>query len=376
MTSSPESGVKQLRLLFEAQDDVFARAFDVLREGIAQRAFPGAAVAITYDGNVLALRALGRFTYDPSSPEVRPECIWDLASLTKVVATTAAAMVLYEQGRLKLDQRLAEIVPEFARSVPADPRRTLVTLRMLLAHASGLPAYYRIFETAQTPQELLTACYATPLEADPGSRTVYSDIGFILLGEALVRLSGRSLAAFCGVHIFSPLAMSKTIFRPRAELRPRIPPTEKDPVHLGRVIQGLVNDENARVLGHEDGGHAGLFASALDVAKFAHCMLMGGAPILNRETIQLFTARQVSPAGTSRALGWDTPSKPSQAGKYFSPGSFGHLGFTGASLWCDPERRLSITLLTNRTWPDRGSELIKQVRPRFHDAVIECLGLT
>jgi CubicO group peptidase (beta-lactamase class C family) len=139
-----------------------------------------------------------------------------------------------------------------------------------------------------------------------------------------------------------------------------------------RIIQGEVHDENASVLGGV-AGHAGVFATAEDVAKFAHAMLNGGHPILHRETVSLFTRRESMPQGTSRALGWDTPSRPSQSGKYFSPNSFGHLGYTGTSLWIDPVRQLSVTLLTNRTWPDCASQAIKNVRPKFHDAVIEAV---
>ena len=376
MTSASYSGTGDLGGSCESQDELFARAFDILLEGIREYAFPGAAVAVTLKGQLVALKAAGHYTYDPSSPKVRPDCIWDLASLTKVLATTAAGMVLYEGGIFTLEQPLAEVLPEFVSADASDERRQRVTLRMLLTHSSGLPSYCRMFDTARTPEELLASCYTVPLEADPGTRAEYSDIGFILLGEALVRLSKRDLASFCAANVFLPLGMNETAFRPRTELLPRIPPTGIHAAHPGRIIQGEVNDENAQVLGVRDPGHAGLFAPAIDVAKFADCMLKDGAPILRPETGAMFTKRETAPLGTSRALGWDTPSKPSQSGKYFSPRSFGHLGFTGTSLWCDPERQLSITLLTNRTWPDRGSQLIKRIRPRFHDAVIECMRLT
>jgi CubicO group peptidase (beta-lactamase class C family) len=137
-----------------------------------------------------------------------------------------------------------------------------------------------------------------------------------------------------------------------------------------RIIQGEVQDENAFILGGV-AGHAGLFSTAEDLARFAHAMLQGGRPILRPETVALFTHRESAPAGTSRALGWDTPSTPSQSGKYFGPASYGHLGYTGTSLWIDPDRQLSITLLTNRTWPDCSNQAIKQIRPRFHDAIVE-----
>jgi CubicO group peptidase (beta-lactamase class C family) len=166
--------------------------------------------------------------------------------------------------------------------------------------------------------------------------------------------------------------MTRTTFNPPAAWRSSIPPTANDQSFRHRIIQGEVQDENASVM---DGvaAHAGLFASAEDLAIFAHAMLAGGRPILRPETVALFTRREPSPPGTSRTLGWDTPSSPSQSGKYFSANSFGHLGYTGTSLWIDPERQLSITLLTNRTWPDCSNHAIKQLRPKFHDAVIESL---
>jgi CubicO group peptidase (beta-lactamase class C family) len=179
--------------------------------------------------------------------------------------------------------------------------------------------------------------------------------------------------------VFSALGMTRTRFRPPSEWRRAIPPTEQGVQGPG-VIQGEVQDENARAFAVDsavapaDAAHAGVFAPAGDIALFAEWMLRGGAPIIRSETVELFTRRETSPPGTSRALGWDTPSQPSQSGKYFSPRSFGHLGYAGTSLWIDPERRLSVTLLTNRTWPDRKSQLIKQFRPRFHDAVIKALA--
>ncbi len=359
---------------FDQQDRVFARAFAVLEQGIRERAFPGAAVAVTRDGKLVALKGLGRFTYDAASPEVRAGTIFDLASVTKVVATTALAMILYERGHLDLEAPVAGILPEFAEDAA---RRRKITLRMLLAHSSGLPAYQRLFEKAPTREALLRAAFNAPLEAEPGTRAEYSDVGFIVLGEALARIAGEDLDAACRREIFGPLGMTQTAFRPPAASKSAIPPTVDDREFRKRVVQGEVHDENASVLGGV-AGHAGVFAPAADVATFAHVMLSGGAPIggtniVRPETVALFTRRESAPAGTSRALGWDTPSAPSQSGKYFSERSFGHLGYTGTSLWIDPQRRLSVALLTNRTWPDRTSEKIKQVRPQFHDAVVEAL---
>jgi CubicO group peptidase (beta-lactamase class C family) len=303
---------------------------------------------------------------------VERSTLFDLASLTKVVATTAMLMLLYERGLLDLEAPVAAIVPEFVSEAGVDSRRRGVTLRMLLAHSSGLPAYEKLFLRNHTREALRHAAFATPLTADPGSRAAYSDIGFILLGAALERIADESLDRFCQREIFAPLAMTSTIFNPPLALRAHIAPTQKDESFRHRVIQGEVQDENASVLGGI-APHAGLFSTAGDIAKFAHAMLSAACPILRPETVALFTRRESAPAGTSRALGWDTPSGIPQSGKYFSSQSFGHLGYTGTSLWIDPARELSITLLTNRTWPDCSNWAIKQVRPRFHDAVVEAL---
>lgn len=358
----------------EQQDTVFAEGFSVLRSAIVERAFPAAAASVTFRGKLVALKALGHFTYEPNSPEATPETIFDLASVSKVVGTTTMATILYERGLLDLEAPLTAVVPEFLGHGPsnADPRRREVTFRMLLAHCSGLPAYEKLFLRARAKAELLAAAFTTPLAADPGTRTQYSDIGFIILGAALERIADEPLDRFCQREIFGPLGMARTAFNPPPAWRPSIVPTVDDQTLRRRVIQGEVQDENASVLGGV-AGHAGVFATPQDVAIFAHAMLHGGRPLVRPETLALFTHRQASPPGTSRGLGWDTPCTPSQSGKYFSKNSFGHLGYAGTSLWIDPERQLSITLLTNRTWPDCSNHTIKQVRPKFHDAVIEAL---
>jgi CubicO group peptidase (beta-lactamase class C family) len=357
---------------FDDQNARFATAFRLLDDAISAHAFPAASIAVTHAGKLIALRAFGRFNFDPASPQPGPNTLFDLASLTKVLATTTMAMILYERGLLDLDIPVISIVGEFSGE---DPRRDEVTLRMLLAHSSGLPAYEKLFLRAHTRDELLQAAFSTPLANDPGSHAEYSDIGFILLGVALERLADEPLDRFGQREILGPLGMTHTTFNPAPALRPAIPPTADDKTFRHRIIQGEVQDENASILG-KAAGHAGLFSTAQDVATFAHALLQGGSPILRPETISLFTARESSPKGTSRALGWDTPSSPSQSGQYFSPRSYGHLGYTGTSLWIDPERQLSVTLLTNRTWPDCANQAIKKIRPRFHDSTLEALGIS
>jgi CubicO group peptidase (beta-lactamase class C family) len=365
-----EPGFSFLARNFGAQDDRFCDAFSILARAIAARAFPCCSAAVTLRGELVAHEALGRFTYDPSSPEVTTASLFDLASLTKVVATTAMAMILYERGLLDLEAPVAAIVPEITGD---DARRREITLRMMLAHSSGLPAYEKLFLRAKSRDALLKAAFTMPLAANPGARAEYSDIGFVILGVAIERLADEPLDAFCQREIFGPLGMAHTTFKPARAFRDSIPPSADDHSFRNRIIQGEVQDENASVLGGV-AGHAGLFSTAEDLALFAHAMLNSGHPILRPETVELFSRRECAPDGTSRALGWDTPSAPSQSGKHFSPRSFGHLGYTGTSLWIDPERQLSITLLTNRTWPDCQNQAIKQVRPVFHDAVMEALG--
>jgi CubicO group peptidase (beta-lactamase class C family) len=356
---------------FQNQDAVFGRVFDLLQHAITQRAFPAASLAVTHRGKLIALKSIGHFTYEPNSPQVTTGSIFDLASVSKVVATTSMAMILYERGLLDLEAPIAAIIPEFGDA--SDSRKAEVTVRMLLAHSSGLPAYEKLFLRVKNREELLAAAFTTPLTADPCTRAEYSDIGFIILGAALERIADEPLDRFCQREVFGRLGMGHTTFNPPATWQASIVPTADDRTFRRRVIQGEVQDENASVLGGVAAGHAGVFSTAQDIATFAQAMLNGGAPIVRRETLAQFTRRESSPAGTSRALGWDTPSTPSQSGKYFSSCSFGHLGYTGTSFWIDPERHLSVTFLTNRTWPDCKNEAIKQARPQVHDAIIEAL---
>jgi CubicO group peptidase (beta-lactamase class C family) len=351
------------------QEAMFSNAFAVLGRAIADRAIPGASIAVTLSGKLIVLKAFGRFTYEDGASVVTTETIFDLASVTKVVATTTMAMILYERGLLDLEAQIVGVLPEFASE---DPRRRDITFRMLLAHSSGLPAYEKLFLRSTCREALLERAFKVLLKYSPETQAEYSDIGFILLGVALERLAGEPLDLFCQREVFGPLGMTHTTFNPPAAWRQQIPPTADDKTFRKRIIQAEVQDENASILGGV-GPHAGLFSTAGDVAIFAQALLNGGQPILRSATVDMFTRRQTSPTGTSRALGWDTPSAPSLSGRYFSPLSFGHVGYTGTSLWIDPARQLSVTLLTNRTWPDCSNKAINKLRPQFHDAVVEAI---
>ncbi len=358
------------------QEHRFAKPFRLVDEAIARKVCPGAALAVTLRGSLLALRAFGKFTYEPQTHTVTPETVWDLASLTKPIATTSMAMLLFDRGKLSLDTTVAELLPDFAAAADARSWRKQVTVRMLLAHSSGLPAHRKLYLATNGRDATLAAALRVPLEAAPMERAEYSDIGFILLGELLERVAGERLDTFCHREIFAPLNLNFT-FLPHPSHRTHIPPTINDADYRHRIIQGEVNDENASAMGGI-AGHAGLFGDTLSVARFAHCLLTAEVsrathPLFRPETIALFTTRQPQPPGTSRALGWDTPSQPSQSGIKFSPRSFGHLGYTGTSLWCDPVRGLSVTLLTNRTWPDARNQAIKDLRPLLHDAIFDAL---
>jgi CubicO group peptidase (beta-lactamase class C family) len=355
----------------------FSAACRVLEDAIADGAFPGCAFGVLGDGKVLLQDARGRFTYTEGSPSVLSGTVFDLASVSKVVATTAIAMLLCQRGMLDLNARLGDLLPEFLSGRgAADPARG-IRLRHLLAHNSGLPAYVEFFRTEATPSNLLSACMRLQVEAEPGTRGEYSDPGFILLGKALEAAMGESLDAFSQREIFRPLGMPATCFCPAAEKWDMIPPTEEDTTFRHKRIQGEVQDENAWVLGGV-AGHAGLFSNAPDVLKFAGEVLDGlcvnsvKTNLFQATTVELFGKRQ-GPVDSSRALGWDTPSANSSSGRYFSPHSIGHLGYSGCSLWIDLDARLAVVLLTNRTWPDRKSQLIRQVRPAFHDAIRQAL---
>ena len=359
----------------------FAPAYRVLNEAIASQAFPGCAFGVLAKGRVVLNDALGRFTYEADSPAVEPGTVFDLASVTKVVATTAMAMLLRQRGQLDLDTTLGDVLPGFVVGREPGSGARHVPLRNLLAHNSGLPAYVEFFRTLRTPAALMHACLRLPLDAEPGTRAEYSDPGFILLGKALEVTAQEHMRSFLQREVFGPLGLQSTDFCPPAAMRSAIPPTEEDTRFRKRVIQGEVQDENAWVLKGVS-GHAGLFSNVPNLLRFSREVLRAVNPVpssgvpppglFTRETVEAFAQRQ-PPASSSRAIGWDTPSDNSSAGVHFSKHSIGHLGYSGCSLWIDLDASVAVVLLTNRTWPDRESQLIRQVRPAFHNAVRQAL---
>lgn len=360
----PETPAREQRAAFE---DI-GRLLESFRE---RGAFPGGVLAVGHRRAPARLHAFGRLTYDADAPPVSADTIYDLASLTKVVATTTMAMILVDEGRLDLDQPVRELLPGFT-----GPGKEAVTVRHLLTHSSGLPSGGPLYREIRGRAAYLERIQAIDLEYPPGSRSTYSDFGMILLGEVLERIAGQPLEAFVHGRVLAPLGMRDTRFRPPEELWPRIAPTEHDPWR-GRLVHGEVHDENTFAMGGV-APHAGLFGTAGDLARFARMLLDGGTSegrrIVSRETVALFTRRAGIP-GSDRALGWDTKSaEGSSAGTLFSARSFGHTGFTGTSIWIDPERELFVILLTNRVHPTRDNNLIREARPAVADAVVRAFN--
>jgi beta-N-acetylhexosaminidase len=345
----------------------------LINRRIQQHAFPGASVAIGYSGHLIYHKTFGRFDYSPKGKPVSTETIYDLASLTKVVTATTLAMKLFESGTLKLDDPVRRFFPSYSGG-----GRERITLRHLLTHSSGLPAHLPLYRETKGESNFVRKILQTPLEYQPGTKAVYSDLGIILLGKILEEVTGRSLGRLSQDQIFVPLGMTHTCFRPSPKLKLRIAPTEKDPWR-GRLIQGEVHDENAYAMGGVS-AHAGLFSNSGDLSIFCQMLVNGGVyahhRIVKRSTLEMFTTRQALPPVSSRALGWDTPSPGSSAGDRLSARSFGHTGFTGTSIWVDPTRELFIVLLTNRVYPSRENNAIQEARRELADAVVQAIDGT
>ena len=353
-------------------------AFDVVEAGIKEQAYPGATLAIGYRGKV-ALRAFGKQTYDMNSPDIAVTTMYDIASLTKVVVTTTLVAKLAEGDfpvPIDLDARIERYLPEWA-SGPQPEWRHEVTVRHLLTHTSGLPPFKEYWRTSKSKQDTLDRIFAEPLDYEPGTKEVYSDLGIILMAEIIERLTGKPLDELAREYIFSPLAMTSSMYNPPKNRWPTIAPTEIDNQYRHHLIQGEVHDENAAAIGGVS-GHAGVFSTAPDLAAFCQMLLNGGVyghrRILNRATIGEFTTPQRLASGT-RTLGWAAPTEGGSSGQFFGPRSFGHTGFTGTSIWIDPDRQLFVVLLTNRVYPTRENQKHIKIRPALHDAVVQSLGL-
>jgi CubicO group peptidase (beta-lactamase class C family) len=342
-----------------------AKIDHVVERGISAGGYPGAAVVVGRRGAAVWEKGFGKLSWEKgSAPVVASRTIYDLASLTKVVGTTTAVMLLYDEGKIRLDDPVSVYVPEFSGG---DKDR--VTIRMLLEHRSGLPAGRDLWRIAHSPEEARAAVISTPLGCEPGRCYEYSDLGADMLGFVVEAASGERLDHFLDERVFQPLGMTDTFFRPADSLKSRVAPTEVTPPR-GYPLQGEVHDENAYALGGV-AGHAGLFSTAADLAVFAQMMLNGGeyngTRLIADSTVALFTKRA---AGT-RALGWDTCAGSGGCGQYLGEDAYGHTGFTGTSLWLDPDRDMFVVLLTNRVHEARArrpAKVISDVRADLADA--------
>ena len=338
--------------------------------------FPGAVLAVGRHDSILLLRAVGHYAAGDHRP-VTPQTIYDLASLTKVIGLTTAVMMLVDSGQLELDAPAQKYVPAFQGA-----GKERVTIRHLLTHSSGLPAWRRLYAESATRETALALVDTTVLVRQPGDTFIYSDLGAITLTQAVEAISGQRIDTFLDARVFRPLGMASTRYLPPESWRTRIAPTETDTAFRHRMLLGEVHDENAGRLGGVS-GHAGLFSTAPDLARFAQWLLDTRIPpgrppgasgaYLPHDLMVEFTRRQEVPPGSSRALGWDTPSENSSAGTKLGPRAFGHTGFTGTSIWIDPDRDLFIILLSNRVNPTRANTRILQVRRRVADLVVDAL---
>lgn len=341
----------------------FPAAVRFLDSAVANGAAPGAVLAVSWHGQRW-YHGTGRLGIDDATV---PDSLtlYDLASVTKVTALTPLALFAASQGVLDLDAPIQRYVPEFV-----GPRKDDVTVRQLLTHSSGLPAWRPLYMEAATRRGALALADSTPLDTLPGARMVYSDLGIIVMTQALERIDGHRLDTLAQDLLFGPLGMRSTRYLPPAAWLPRIAPTELDTIWRHRMLRGEVHDENASRL---DGvsGHAGLFSDGVDMLTYGEWWVaewkawsgLGpagskapGYPAFPLSALPGFVVRQDTPPGSSRALGWDTPSDVSSSGHYLSARSFGHTGFTGTSIWIDPTRDLVIVLLSNRVHPTRANQ--------------------
>ena len=349
----------------------FTPVDQVVESGIQRGIYPAAVLVIGRRDTVLYARGYGHLTWQPSSPVPRPDStLWDLASLTKVVATTPAIMRLVEQHKVDLDHPVAGYLPRFTGG-----KKGQVTVRMLLDHTSGLPSYVEFFKLAATRDSALTLLYGTPLRRSPGASAEYSDLNFMLLGLIVAQVSGQPLDRFAGAEVFIPLGATNTMFDPPKAIHDRTVPTGQWHGHPSR---GEVNDQNAVRLGGVS-GHAGLFSTGLDLGSYARLWL-GLGSLDGRKVFESSTARQfLAPTSTSgdRLLGWERRGRPGPdpvaAGTLLSDSAYGHTGWTGTEMWIDPSRDLFLVFLTNRSYDPRVNRSIRElraVRSRLADAIV------
>ncbi len=342
-----------------------------LKSAIRDSAFPGCAISVGLKGKLVFQEGFGYLTYDPPFARVKTNTIFDLASLTKVIATTTLAMILYEQGQLPLDRKVVDILPDFHGN-----QKDLVTVRHLLTHTHGLAGWKQFYLNLKGKERIVREICRTDLLYPPGTQYVYSDLGMILLQRIIETIAQKSLDLLVKDYITGPLHMDRTFYKPDSSWYGEIAPTEF--CKWRRIlVRGFVHDENAYAMGGVS-GHAGLFSTVEDLSVFCQMYLNGGVyynqRILQSETIDLFTQRQNLVEESTRALGWDTRSEEnSMAGDFMSMRAYGHSGFTGTTVWIDPENKVFVVFLTNRVYPTRENQKIRAVRPKVHNYIMKAL---
>lgn len=367
----------------------FSKVDAIIEDGIRSHAFPSAVLIVGNSKGIIYQNAYGRLKYEEDSPNTTLRTIYDLASVTKVIATTAAIMYLYDEGKIDLYAPVASYIPEFDNNGKGD-----ITIFNLLVHNSGLTAWTPFYQNPEmdSPQKVKNAIFNCTKEYETGSRTLYSDYNAFLLGEAVERISGMKLDKFCRENIFIKLNMTDTYFLEPMTEDYRIAPTENDTYWRNQLLVGYVHDELAAIL-EGVSGNAGLFSTGPDLFRFMQMMLNYGRytderrmspqplqdTLFKSTTVELFTSK-VTGLGYSntRALGWETKPEPTKyppaCGNKFSSNCFGHTGYTGTSVWCDRDKDLIVIFLTNRVYPDRNSNEIRNVRPKLHDEICTILG--
>lgn len=366
-----------------AQD--FSGIDNIINSAISEKYFPGAQLIVGNDEGIIYINSYGNYTYEENSKKVTNESIFDLASVTKTIATTSAVMKLFEERKIRLYDLVSEYIPGFDTN-----GKDNVRIINLLLHNSGLPAWIPFYKTCKDKNDVLNKIRNAELKFDPGTNFLYSDINMVILSEIVEIISGKSLDKYCRENIFGPLNMTNTFFNPPEDKIDLCLPTEYDTYWRMKQLQGEVHDEIASLLNGVS-GNAGLFSTANDLYKFMRMLLLEGKyederiappyPVYNelfeKETVERFTEKyETKYYQNTRAFGWDTKQPPignykSQCGDLISDNCFGHTGYTGTSIWSDKDRKLIIIFLTNRVYPKRGNDGILRLRPVLHDEIIK-----
>jgi CubicO group peptidase (beta-lactamase class C family) len=343
----------------------------LLEACVRDSCYPGYVLLAVQGGRPYYYKSGGKMSYDSNAKPMKKNSIFDMASVTKVVATTSAIMVLYDEGKIGLDDKVIKYLPEFG-----EKGKDQITIRDLLTHTSGLPAWHHLWSEGRGPEVSVKNLYNLEFAYKTGEKTVYSCMGFITLGKIVEAITDMPLDKFVTEKVYHPLNMKHTFFNPPEKYYPRIPPTEFDSAR-GGIVHGKVHDENAYYLGGVS-GNAGLFSTAEDLSIFCQMMLnkgtYNGKRIFKSTTVELFTQRQNIVTGSSRCLGWDSPSGQSSSGQYFSDDSYGHTGFTGTSIWIDPQKQMYGIYLTNRVHPTRNNRKMYKTRYQVYNLLQETLA--